>query len=208
MSCLHKRKNLGFSLIELLVTMGIIVTILTVVTLNQSTYVESASLTNLADQVGSTIVQAQAYGIAVRELTPGSADFSASYGLSVSLLGSGSPTSYLFFADRNNNRAYDGDWSCLTGGLSECLEKTEIGRGNYVSGICIITSAGGDQCESARRADILFLRPDPEAVITFYSQGGEVLNASNKVGVKIKFQSPGGLIRSVSVYDNGQVSVQ
>ena len=89
----------------MLISVGIMLTIMSVIIFNQSGYLDSASLSNLADDIASKAVQSQAYGIAVRELTPGSADFSAAYGLSFSLLSGGSNTSYNYFADKNDNTA-------------------------------------------------------------------------------------------------------
>src|SRR3989338_8163987 len=99
----------GFSLVEVLISLGIIGIILTVVVSSQSDYTDTASISNLAEEISLTISEAQAYGIAVRELTPGSEDFSVSYGLSFSLLEENSNSTYVFFADRNSNDIYDGD---------------------------------------------------------------------------------------------------
>ncbi len=198
----------GFTLIELLVSLGIVTVILSVVLLNQNAYTDGAALSILADELSLTVSQAQAYGIAVRELTPGSSNFSASYGLTVSLLGSGSPYAYLFFADRNNNKLYDGDWSCPVGGASECLEKVAISRGNFVDSLCVVVTSGADQCDTLKRIDVSFLRPDTVAQLTFFNSSGAVFTPSNMRGAKIVLKSPGGLTKSVIVYETGQVSVQ
>lgn len=200
-------RNSGFTLIELIISLGIISIIISIVLFGQSTYLESTTVTNLVDEVATTVVQAQTYGIAVRELSPGSSNFSASYGISFSILGSGSAYSYLFFADRNNNNIYDGDWNCIQGGLSECLEKKIITRGNLISDVCIIRNDGSENCNESRRADILFRRPNPEPVINIFSTFGTIINDSNRIGVRIKFRSTGGQIRSVSILSSGQVSV-
>ena len=203
-----KGNEKGFSLVELVVSIGIAAIILSVIVFNQSSYAEAAALGNLADEVALTVNQAQAYGIAVRERVAGSADFSGSYGLSLSLLGQGSPTEYLFFIDRNANQSYDGDWACETGGTAECLSKTEFLGKNYLDSICILKSAGPPDCMSIRRADVSFLRPSLEARITFFNAGGVSVDPPNDLGVKFVLKSAGGLTRSVLVYKSGQVSVQ
>ena len=118
MSYHFNKKNSGFTLIELLISIAIISVILATVILRQSAYTDVITLSNLADEIGSTISQTQAYGIGVKEFTPGSSEFSASYGLTVSILSSGSNTAFLTFADRNGNNYYDGNWSCPVGGVS------------------------------------------------------------------------------------------
>src|SRR3989338_6334842 len=91
----RSRNNRGFTITELIVALGIASVIMTVIILRQSAYTDGAALTNLADDIGSTISQAQTYGIGVKELSTGSSDFSAAYGLAFSLLASdGSNSAY------------------------------------------------------------------------------------------------------------------
>lgn len=198
----------GFTLMELLVSIAIVSVILTVVVLNQSTYTDGAALTNLADEISSTISQTQAYGIGVREFSPGSSEFSASFGLTFSLLGSGSNVAYLSFADRNGNKVYDGDWSCPVGGTSECREKVPIVHGNYIESLCAVMIPGPDLCIDVGRVDISFARPSTEAQILFFNNGGNLFNPAGQKGVRIVLRSPNGLTRSVVVYTTGQISVQ
>ena len=198
----------GFSLIEILVSLTIVTVILTVIVLKQSTYVDSAALSNLADEISLSLSQAQAYGIAVKELTPGSSDFSASYGLAFSLLSDGSNTNYIFFADRNNNNIYEDGWACPLGGISECLEKATISRGNYIDDICIVRTSGADQCGNARRVDINFERPETSSRLTFFNNSGQTISVQNLKGAKVVLKSSSGLSRSVVVYTTGQISVQ
>ena len=199
----------GFSLVKLLVSIGILTVILTVVVSNQSKYTEAAALTNLADDIASRISQAQAYGIGVREFSPGTYNFTASYGLTFSLLGSGSNIAYLYFADRNSNDIYDGDWSCPTGGSSECIEKVNISHGNYIDSMCVIRT-DGQPCApgNAARVDIHFVRPNTEANIVFFDTSGNIINPVGIAGARVMLKSPGGLTRIVVVYETGQISVQ
>lgn len=193
---------------EMLATLGIASVILSVVISSQSKYLSNSSLYNLADEIGLTISQAQSYGIAVKEVTPGSSDFTASFGLTVSLLETGSDTAYIFFADKNANQAYDGDWTCPSGEESECIEKTDMSRGNYVDSICIVRTNGADQCNSASRVDVTFTRPSTDAQVSLYNSNGQLFTPPNLKGVKIVLMSPDGGSRDVTVFLNGQVSVQ
>ena len=197
----------GFSLVEFLITIGIVFVIMTVVLTNQNTYTDSVALTSLADEIGLTVSQAQAYGIGVKEVLPGSSDFSASFGLSISLLGSGSNKDYIFFADRDSDGVYDGDWTCQTGGTNECLDKAAISRGNYIDSLCAVRSSGGDICNLGR-IEITFVRPSTEAKLLFFNNGGQSYNPGNITGARIVLKSPGGLTRAVLVYNTGQVSIQ
>jgi len=203
-----KIRERGFTLVELLISLSIVAVILTTLVSRQSIYTDGAALSNLADEISLTVFQTQAYGIGVREFSPGSSNFSVSYGLTLSLLGSGSNKAYLTFVDRNSNKLYDGDWSCPIGGASECVEKVNISRGNLIDSICVVRTSGVDQCNVAERVDISFARPRTEAQITFFNGGGQVFAPSNIQGVKIVLKSPAGATRSIVVYNTGQISVQ
>src|SRR3989344_3699534 len=170
MSRFSKIKRKGFSLVELLVSFSIVTVILTVIVTSQSTYSDAAALQNLADEIGLNICLAQAYGIALRELSPGSEDFSISYGVSVSVIGEEDDKAYIFFADRNADGSYGGNWTCETGGANECLNKTTISRGNYVEEVCVVSLSGPDQCDNIGRVDVSFVRPKTEARIVFYNK--------------------------------------
>ncbi|MEX2013632.1 MAG: prepilin-type N-terminal cleavage/methylation domain-containing protein [Parcubacteria group bacterium] len=206
----YSKNNSGFTLTELLVSIAIVSVILTIVISNQSTYTDGAVLINIADEISSTISQAQVYGTGVKEFSPGSGEFSASYGLTFSLLGSGSSMAYLSFADRNGNNIYDGDWSCPIGGASECLKKVNISRGNYIDELCRVRNNPTNpyQCELGR-LDISFTRPNSEAQIKFFNQSGNPVEDDPEfIGARISVRSPGGANRSVIVYYTGQISVQ
>ena len=203
----HSRDNQGFTITELLVSIGIVSVILMVVISNQSVYTNNIALTNLADDISLTISQTQAYGIGVKELSPGSSNFNASFGVTFSLLGSGSNSAYLSFADRNGNEVYDGDWTCPIGGVSECLGKIDIARGNYIESLCVVRTSGADLCDIGR-VDISFVRPSTEAQLHFLNADGQSFNPPNMKGTKVVLKSPSGSVRSVVIYQTGQVSVQ
>ncbi|MDP2641716.1 MAG: hypothetical protein Q8P21_00245, partial [bacterium] len=102
---------------------------------------------------------------------------------------------------------YDGDWSCQTGDGLECLKKTSIPRGNYIESICVVRTSGGDICTTGR-VDITFTRPDTNAQLVFFNDGGELFNPANIMGAKITLKSPGGLTKMIVIYETGQISVQ
>lgn len=206
MSC-HSKDNLGFTLVELLVSIAIVSVILGIVISNQSTYTDGIALTNLADEIGLRMAQAQAYGVAVKEFSPGSSEFSASYGLTFSLLDSGSDKAYLSFADRNGNQIYDGDWLCPIGGASECLGRTNITRGNQIDSLCVVTTFGADLCNVGGRIDVSFTRPSTATRLLFFDPQGQQYSPTDVAGAKIVLRSPKGTTRAVAIYNTGQVSI-
>ena len=205
------RRRDGFTLLELLVSITIVTVILTVVILSQSKYTDGAALANLADDISARLSQAQAYGIGVVQLSYGVTDFSFSYGLTFNITSSGSNMAYLYFADQNSNGIYDGNWSCApqpNARPSECIEKVDITRGNYIESMCVIKS-DGSPCIPGQvgRVDIHFNRPNTEANISIFGITGTLMNSSTDVGVKIALKSPGGLSKTIVVYETGQISV-
>lgn len=185
--------------------MGIV---LSIVLFNQSKYTEAAALTTLSDEVSLRLSEAQIYGIAVKELSPGSSSFSSGYGIAFSLLGSGSTTAYIIFADLNGNHIYDGTWSCTIGVGSECLERVDITRGNYIDNFCNLKNNGTNTCVNTKRIDVTFLRPNTAASIIFFNSGGQQYSPANLIGAQVIFKSPSGLSRTTSVYLSGQVASQ
>ena len=200
-------RNAGFTLVEALVSIAIIVVIISVITFNQSRYTDTASLNNLADEMTLSLSQAQVYSLSVKELSTGSGVFNASYGLMFQP--ASTDAAYFRFADATpKNGYYDGPWSCPIGSGSECLEKVAITRGNQITGICAIRENGTEQC-SIGRVDITFTRPETAANFIYWNNGASgTLVVQNSVGAKITLTSPNGVTRLVKVYNTGQFSVQ
>ena len=207
----------GFTLAELLVSIGIMIVITSTVLFNQSSYTSAISLTNLANDISLTIRQAQIYGVSVKQLQAGSNDFSSAYGVEFNTSSTGDPTggSYIFFADRgvSKNGYYDGTWDCPVGGASECLQKIMTTSGNTISQLCILRTNDNGVCSGnpamlVNMIAITFLRPSNTANIVFFNNGGQVPNPSNIQGAQITVSSPTGLTHSVVVYTTGQISVK
>lgn len=190
----------GFSLVELIVTMGIMVAITTVVVYNQRDYSTTLTLKNATDNLALDIRQAQVYGISVKEFGPGgSGRFDIGYGISLDQ--HFFPRQYVSFGDFNKNGIYDG---------LEAENIVKLPTNIKFSAICIIPTSGAENCTRADLIYIMFKRPETTAHMTIRVAGGdgllEVLN--NIKGVRLVLASPGGLTKSVVIYPNGQISVQ
>lgn len=180
----------GFTLVELLVSIGIFAFISTVSVANHSQFNSSILLTNLAYEVGLSIREAQIYGITVKQSVAEPAKFDSGYGIHFNL--TEDPKSYVLFEDRlsgGNAHRYDD-------GSDTDIETFRIRKGNMISGIYI---DGDDTRQTA--ADVAFIRPNPDAYITIPEDN--ILHDK----AEICLRSPGGSTRKVVVEKTGQISV-
>jgi len=203
------KKEKGFSIIEMLISIAIISLIMAVVVLNQGDFTDQFSLTTTANDLEMQIRQAQVFGVSVREFSPASGEFTSAYGVSVNTVNSDYQSVYIAFADRGvKNGTYDGDISCAVGGLSECVKKVTLTRGIKINQVCALKSNSQADCAPiVGRADITFNRPDPAANFVLFNSAGNQNNIANVIGVRIELISPKGKLKSVTVYTTGQISV-
>ncbi len=196
------RSKSGFTLLELLVSIAIMTIIITVVVLNQGTYTEENALSNMADDIGLRIFQAQTYGVSVKETTTGSNTFNSAFGLAFD---TADKTSFISFVDKSSprNYLYDGSWSCTSGDL-ECIEKVVAKRGNVIEKACYETAT---DYECNGKLYISFARPKIEAILTFKRADGIPVLGSDIINTRIVLKSPKGSYRSVIVNPVGNVSI-
>ncbi len=184
----------GFTLVELLVSLGIFTAITTIAVVNNNNFNSSILLTNLAYEVGLSVRQAQFYGIAVRRNS--TAAFDAGYGIHFDL---SDPRTYYLFEDRTIDHICDST-ECSSVNL---VESFKLQKGNYISKICV-NGSSGLTCTSPsgfQKVDISFVRPNPDAYITRNSVSGNYTTA------EICVASPAGTKRRVIVESTGQIAV-
>lgn len=168
----------------MLVVVGIFAIITAIVLVKNSQFSNVVLLRNLAYDVALSIRQAQVFGLSVRA-TPESGVFTAGYGVHFD---ADAPTTYALFADTNSNSRYDS-------GIDEVVETFTIARGNMIDRLCGVSSSGVETC-GAPTLDVVFLRPDPEAILTGVTGDARVYLAA-----------PNGFEESVLVRSTGQISV-
>jgi prepilin-type N-terminal cleavage/methylation domain-containing protein len=182
----------GFTLVELLVTISILVVITAIILVNQNRFGGTISLSNLAYQLALTIRQAQTYGVSVLETGAGTGNFQAAYGVHFT---SGTPTSYILFRDFDGSGRYSGP--------TENMVFLSIQNGNRIYSICGTLAGGTVKCNpTITSLDILFTRPDPDAIIR------TDIIADTYQSAQITLQSGQGLLRTVTVSVTGQIAVE
>ncbi len=173
----------GFTILELMVSVAIIVVITAVVMFNQNNLSEQISLTNLVSDISLRIRQAQVYGISVKEFNPSASQFSfnTAYGVDFNI-GSTNPSNagYFLFADLNADGYYDGTYTwntpptCTNGATSECIAWNALPGSNTITKLCVLPSGGGPGICTIKRLAITFLCPSPSANMVFWDSTGAI----------------------------------
>ena len=203
----------GFTLIEIIVTVGILVLISSVVIFNYSSFNSNLSASAVTQKIAVAIRQAQTYGLSVKQ-SGNSGDFNTPYGIYFTL---DQPTAYYIFADKNKNGKYDVGDDC--GGVNtECVEKGAMIRDASLGYFCSVNTATPptEVCpvSNIHSAVVLFARPNPDAIIYTYDSLGNCSFGTDSSGkcnllksVKMAITSTSGAISKVSVSETGQISI-
>lgn len=187
------RRLLGFTLIEMIVTLTIFSLITAVVLARYRDFNGGIVLTNLAYEIAITVRQAQVYGLSVKDA--GASNFNVRYGIHLTY-----PTNNTFalFADTDGNQIYSGS--------SEIVESINTLQGNTLDNFCGIPISGATECGYGTATtlswlDITFLRPNPDAL--FKSSSGTAYQSAT-----ITVKSPAsGRTRTITILSTGQISV-
>ncbi len=191
---------------ELMVVIALFTIITVAALMNHARFGESILATNLAYDIALSFREAQSYGIAVREPSSDAGTFSFPYGLHFS-----GGDSFVFFADRNGNRRYEGN-------DAPGAKVYRFERGSRIESLC---GAPEDGAPEFRRfdvegkvisgggisyLDITFKRPVPDAVfVTDLNNAGTPRYASGRITIV----SPKGRERrTVEVFQTGQISIR
>ncbi len=202
MENIYKTSVAGFTLVELLVSLSIITVIMTVVLFNYKTFSDNLSLASAGQEVVIAIRQAQTYGLNVKEVTVSGGVFTSAYG--VYFDSAYDTTHYYLFTDTNGNMIYDGGNGCGSGN-TECVKQETLRNGVKISNICDATTC--PPVATARRANITFLRPNPDALVYFTNIASSTVAGPSSTG-KIVLTSLKNKNLTVIVESTGQILVQ
>lgn len=190
----------GFTLIELLVVSGVILLISVLLLLRQSSFNSSTILRSVAYSIALSVHQTQVYGTSVvGGVNAGALQYAQGYGLYFS---NTSTSSYVLFADFNNNGAFD---------TNETVEVFSITPGYRLTEACAKLSSGVNRCTGSHdttglptttHVTILFKRPNPDAYFR------TTITGENYTSAWIEVRSADNTARSILVTTAGQVSVQ
>lgn len=182
------RNNRGFTIIELVVTTGILIIVTTLIFANYPKFRENISLKKTAQEIALAVRRAQTYGLGVREFQPGSGVFPG-YGVYFNIASS---DSFVLFADINGNNTYDG--------TSESIESFKIQTNERLSSLCANAKTSPPGTCGFSTINIIFFRPQP--LVTIKADGSGFSDG------EIKITSPRNQTKTVVILSSGQISVE
>lgn len=202
----HTSSSSGFTVVELMVTLTIVVMVTGIIMVQYSSFNSSVLLTSQAYETAFDIREAQSMAISVRGQ---SSRFREEYGLYFDITSS-NPNRYILFQDNDAN----GNHSPARYHAGEQIGSPLLLDPRFVlKNLCATVgstrtcyandpSTTGEVINSGfHDVAISFKRPDFDA--EFYSAGRSGIES-----IEIKFGTPGGTIeRSVTVYRTGQISI-
>lgn len=208
------RGSRGFSLIELLVVVAIMVIVTTAVLFRQSKFSSDILITNMAYEVALAIREAEIYGISSKgDVQSADNNFKVGYGVhfGLHLNTDGKSNRYFMFVDEPVSVSPQGDalFNYFYQSTSNIVEDTIMAQGNILR-FCGI-GAGVKTCVQDGLNDdmvmnIVFVKPNPEAHITMGTMAGSdgVVYGSAIIVVE---SALGDKCRTIRVDSSGQVSV-
>lgn len=195
------RINNGFTLIEVVVVIGVIVIIATVTLARFPEFSERIGVEQESGKLVLALRKAQSYALAVRELRAGSGIFPP-YGVNIS---TSNRTRYTLFADSpiKNNRFDEAS--------GESIERFIVEKRVTIDKICGNSQSipPGSSCDSGfgglSSADIVYERPAPTITLIGVEDGLPLSYNDIKVDLK---SLDGSIKKSVIIWSTGQISIQ
>ncbi len=185
------RSKGGFTVVELVIVLTIMVTITSLILTNYPGFNERLAARAVSEDVASNIRLAQAYGLGVKE---SSSDLFPGYGI---YFQSAIANSYVLFADNNNDSTYQ---------TSEKIKDLAIQTSVQIYDLCVnVKQAPPGTCGLASLT-AFFRRPTP--IVSLKGEqtiGGTVVPASD---IEIKIRGARGTVKTIVVWLSGQISVE
>jgi len=209
----------GFTLVEMLVVVGIVVILTAVVVNGQSNFNQTLTVTDSAYTVALSLRQAQTFGLSSRTA---SASSKAGYGAHFTTANAGG---YTLFADVSQIQSQpswcpithtglpdDKPGNCVFDSATETLQAYTFGRGFTISRLCghSYQSPGTLYCSTDAlnpidTIDIVFLRPNTDSIITANRTS---VGQTQLIDATVTLSAPNGNgSRAICVSYAGQISV-
>lgn len=193
-----KQKNKGFTLVEMLISVGIFTVMSAIILANYPEFRSRSALDNLTAQVAIVFREAQVYGISVRE--EGDADFDVGYGVHVDR--DVSNKELIIFADKNRDKMFNPGTDKDSDSVIETFTLT---GGESITQLCAPSCVDRTiRPQEQPSVTAVFVRPNPDA---YFSTKGALDESLPSISLRISNRS-GSYSRNVEVFTTGQISVR
>jgi hypothetical protein len=199
----------GFTILELIVTLSIFTALTGLLLFNFQTFESRTTLDAVTQEVALAFRQAQVYGVSIHEFQGAQGSVFPPYGVNfdTAFFSGSAPTAFVLYADvlpdENGDQEYSGTLDCESS--TECTEKIILRQGYTVQTFCGVISPGAS-CDALSSLDVIFRRPNPEAIILGkYTSGGSKLFF---IEANVVISAPTGETKTVIVRSSGQISVK
>ncbi|MDP3645696.1 MAG: prepilin-type N-terminal cleavage/methylation domain-containing protein [bacterium] len=192
----------GFTIIEMLVVVGIIVVVTATVLANNAKFGGTILLQNLAFDIALSTREAQIYGLSVQKFR---SSFTSPFGVHFDINGGNNKT-YTVFADAIG--VENGHYDCpnpLDKPTCELVQSTTITRGFHISDLCVTPISGTEDC-NATVLDVVYKHPEPDAYIRICTTPAQCSTTLNQ-RARVVVTSPRGDSTNICIEINGQISV-
>ena len=203
-------KKAGFTLIELIVVLGIFALIMSVALFNQASLSSNVLITNLAYETALAVREAQTYGISVKATASSTLDsnFDMGYGAYFDISKS---DQMVVFGDADGNKTYTENRNPTE---LQYLYKVQNQRGNRITAICVANgTAPGVPCHtgvnsySVNKLAIMFKRPNPESVFNVVDDASGVSQYTGPAVIVVN-NIDNSNCRAIVVEATGQIRVE
>jgi prepilin-type N-terminal cleavage/methylation domain-containing protein len=184
-----RRLKAGFTFVEMLISMSIVVLFSTIILANQRRFESSLTTKSLAYEVALVFRQAQVFSLAVRG---SGSSFEVAHGVHFD---QSTPDAFFLYVDEDDNARYDS-------GTDTVIERFSLRSGSQIADLCVESASPRCALESL---DVVYERPDPDANITSFDG---VTRRTRHSDASVRIRSRYGVERVVRVTLPGQISVQ
>lgn len=179
--------NKGFTLLELLVVLGIFIIVTSIALANYPLFKDGIALKKTAQQIAIAVHEAEVYALGVKSFN---SQFSG-YGVHFER----NNGSFVLFSDINNDGVYNV-------GVEE-VKIYAIQTNDKIQDLCGNQNTGdpADDICGLASVDAIFLRPNP--FVTLNGAGNPGLS-----DIEIYLQSPKGKIKKIIIFASGQIAIE